>query len=94
MAKLVNEVQKSTAIGIQEMCNQLMENLMEIKGTASILGLKIGRSGNKHWFEYRYGRIRASKMYRVMAQIDDDLKLKNTNENRFCHQLKTFLQMC
>ena len=83
VAKLVNEVEKLRTIGIQEMCNQLMENLMEIKGIASIPKLTIGQSANKLWFEYRYGRITASKMHRVMAQVGDDLKLKNKNGNKF-----------
>ena len=83
VAKLVNEVQKLRTIGIQEMCNQLMEKLMEIKGIASIPELTIGQSANKLWFEYRYGRVIASKMHRVMAQVGDDLKLKNKNENKF-----------
>ena len=38
---------------------------------------------NKLWFEYRYGRVSASKMHRVMAQVVDDTKLKSKHEDRF-----------
>ena len=51
VAILVNEIQQSTAIGIEEMCNQLMENLMEVKGIAAIQELTIGQPATKHWFE-------------------------------------------
>ena len=57
---LVNEVQNSTTISIQDMCSQLMEHLMERKETAVIPELTIGQTTNKLWFECRYGRISTS----------------------------------
>ncbi len=80
---LVDEVQCSNSLGIQEMGSQFMKLLMEVKETVLIPDLTIGQSSNKLWFAYRYGRVTASKMHRVMAQVNNDLKLKPKNEKRF-----------